>query len=263
MDYKGKALKLKEEKNRWEVERVELMTQILNLKKDQNDEKEIMEELMSQNPVDTDLSLVNIEKPLSEFSADDLLVPMSQVSLKDVEIKELKEENEKIKSELARIIEEKNKTLNDKIQLQKIFNELKERNIGKNPLQGDKHLIWDTLSVEITKFRHYLNFIDDQSALVNLATQRLKLANETMEKKPLNTAQNDLNFLNSLTYQKLQDIGIKDRVAIVLWAKKFINKHKLMKVVQDKSNTMSSQIRDVKLAFKDLFEDGLASFWDD
>ena len=91
MDYKGKALKLQEEKNRWEVERVELMTQILKLKKYQNNEKEIMEELMSQNPVDTDLSLVNIEKPLSEFSVDDLLVPMSQVSLKDVEIKELKE----------------------------------------------------------------------------------------------------------------------------------------------------------------------------
>ena len=57
-----------------------------------------MEELMSQTPVDTYLSLVNIEKPLSEFSSDDLLVPMSEVSLKDAEIKELKEENEKIKS---------------------------------------------------------------------------------------------------------------------------------------------------------------------
>ena len=79
--------------------------------------------------------------------------------------------------------------------------------------------------MEVTKFRHYLNFIDDQSALVNLATQKLKLANETMEKNPLNTTQNALNFLNSLTYQKLHEIGIKDRVAIVLWSKKFINKH--------------------------------------
>ena len=77
-----------------------------------------MEELMSQTPADTDLSLVNTEKPLSEFSADDLLVSMSQVSLKDVEIKELKEENEKIKSELAGMIENKNKILNDKRQLQ-------------------------------------------------------------------------------------------------------------------------------------------------
>ena len=120
-----------------------------------------------------------------------------------MEIKELREENEKIKAELARSIEEKNKTLNDKKQLWKKFSELKERSTGRAPLQGANHLIWDTLSVEITKFRHYLNFIDDESGLVNLTTQILKLANETMEKKPLNTAHNAVNFLNSLTYQNL------------------------------------------------------------
>ena len=60
MDYKGKSLKLQEEKNKWEVERAELIAHILKLKKDQNDEKEIMEELMSQTPVDTSLPLVII-----------------------------------------------------------------------------------------------------------------------------------------------------------------------------------------------------------
>ena len=91
MDYKGKSLNLQEEKKKWEVERTELMAQISKLKKDQNDEKEIMEELMSQTPIDTNLPLVNIERPLNEFSADALLVPISQVSMKEVEIKELKE----------------------------------------------------------------------------------------------------------------------------------------------------------------------------
>ena len=142
-----------------------------------------MEELMNQPFVDTNEPLVNVEKPLNEFFADALLVPMSQVSLKEVEIKGLKDENEKIKSELAKSIEEKNKGWNEKSQLQKKFNELKERNTGKSPLQGAKHLIQDTLSVEITKFRHYLNFIDDESALVNLAAQRLKLANQNHGKE--------------------------------------------------------------------------------
>ena len=119
------------------------------------------------------------------------------------------------------------------------------------------------MSVGVTKFRHYLNFIDDQSALVNLANQRLKMVNETMERKPLITTQNALNFLNSLTYQKLQDIGIKDRVAIVLWSKKYIHKHHLMKVVQDKADEMTSRINDFRHAFKELFEDGLPSFWDE
>ena len=35
-----------------------------------------------------------------------------------------------------------------------------------------------------------------------------------------------------------------------------------MKVVQDKSNTMSSQIKDFDLDFKEFFEDSLPSFWD-
>ena len=47
MDYKGKALKLHEEKRKWEMERAELMTHISKLKKDENDENEIMEELIS------------------------------------------------------------------------------------------------------------------------------------------------------------------------------------------------------------------------
>ena len=113
---------------------------------------------------------------------------MSQVILKDEEIKELKVENEKIKSKLAKVSENKNKILQDRNQLQKKFNELKERNIGKGPLQGVKHIIWDTLSIEITKFKHHLNFIDDQRILINLAHQRLKLVNENMERKPLATA---------------------------------------------------------------------------
>ena len=82
----------------------------------------------------------------------------------------------------------------------KKFNELKEKSIGKGPLQGAKHIIWDTLSIEITKFRNYLNFIDDQNILINLAHQRLKLVNKHIGKRPLTTAQNALNFLNSLTY---------------------------------------------------------------
>ena len=117
MEHKGKAVELQEEKYRWEAERSELISQISLLKKDQNEEKEIMEELMSQTPLDEDLSIVNIDKPLNDFSADDLSIPMSQVSLKEEEIKELKAENEKIKFELAKMSESKNKILQDRNQL--------------------------------------------------------------------------------------------------------------------------------------------------
>ena len=93
-----------------------------NLASDTNFTVKERPELMSQTHTDEDLTILNIEKPLSDFFADDLLVPMSQVRLKDVEIKELKEENERIKSELTKMVENKNKILHDKSQLQKKFN---------------------------------------------------------------------------------------------------------------------------------------------
>ena len=37
--------------------------------------------------------------------------------------------------------------------------------IGRKPLQGAKHLIWDTLAIEITKFRPYLNYVEFNSLL--------------------------------------------------------------------------------------------------
>ena len=84
-----------------------------------------------------------------------------------------------------------------------------------------------------------------------------------MEKRPLATAQNTLNFLNSLTYQKLHEMGIKDRVSIVMWAKKIIHKHHLIKTVQDKSEGFLLQVNNFRQDFKELFEDGLPSFWDE
>ena len=171
MEYKGKAGELQEEKNRWEAEREELLSQISVLKKDQTEEKEIMEELMSQTPTGDDLSIVNIQKPLADFSADDLLVSMSQVSLKEEAIKELKTENEKMKAELTKVNENKKQILQEKHQLKKKIDELKEKCIGKGPLQGVKHIISDTLTIEITKFRHYLGFIDDLCIVTELAQQ--------------------------------------------------------------------------------------------
>ena len=42
----------------------------------------------------------------------------------------------------------------------------------------------------------------------------------------------------------------------MLWDKKFIHKHHLMKTIQDRTD-------EFKQEFKELFEDGLPSFWDE
>ena len=57
-------------------------------------------------------------------------------------------------------------------------------------------------------------------------------------------------------------MGSRDRLAIILWARIFINKRNLVKVVQEKENQMLLQIRDFKQILQTLFNDGLPSFWD-
>ena len=99
--------------------------------------------------------------------------------------------------------------------------------------------------------------------MTELAQQRLQLVNEHMARRPLTTAQNSLNFLNSLTHQKLHDMGIKDRISIVLSVKKIINKHHLMKIVLDKSEELRAQVNKFRQEFKGLFEEGLPCFWDE
>ena len=55
---------------------------------------------------------------------------------------------------MDKIIEERNKLSGEKKQIQKRINKL----------NGSKHLIWDTMTIEITKFRSYLNFVNVKNA---------------------------------------------------------------------------------------------------
>ena len=62
--------------------------------------------------------------------------------------------------------------------------------------------------------------------------------NENLDKKTLDIAQNAINFLKTLTYEDMQEMGIRDRLAIIIQDIKMINKHNLIKVVQEKDNQM-------------------------
>ena len=106
------------------------------------------------------------------------------------------------------------------------------------PLQGDKHLKWDALSMEITKIGSYLNYVNDKSTIVDMAFQICEVVNETLDKKPLETTQNAIDFFNTLTYVDMQEMRVKDRTAIIIWARKIIGKHNHVKNVQDKAKQM-------------------------
>ena len=102
---------------------------------------------------------------------------------------------------MAQSTEERNTILNDKKNLQNKVSELKEKVIWKTLLQAVKHIIWDALSVEVTKFKPYLNYVNDKILIVDMAIQRCKVVNETMDKNPSDTSQNAIDFLNTLNYE--------------------------------------------------------------
>ena len=102
--------------------------------------------------------------------------------------------------------------------------------------------------------------MNDKNAIVDLALQRCKLVNENIDKNPLETTQNAVKFLKPLTYEEMQEMAIGDRLAIILWARNFINKHNLVKVVQEKCNQMLLQVKDFKQMFQEHFDEGIPPF---
>jgi hypothetical protein len=84
----------------------------------------------------------------------------------------------KIKDEKMAQFQKENKELQERVR------KLKMRLKGKGLLQGAKHVIWDSITVEAAKFRVYLNFINDKDNMVVIAGSRCTVVNETLAKKP-------------------------------------------------------------------------------
>jgi FtsZ-binding cell division protein ZapB len=236
ISYKAKMVQLEKEKGDWLKEKEELM------------------------------EIVSFAGPSHEKNVatkdDDIVKSMSQISLKDGEIKGLKEENQKLKQEVAQRSEKSEQVQKENDFLQENIAKLKSRIKGKGPLQGAKHVLWDSLAADITKFRQYLNFVDDKNTATVTTRNKCAVVNETLLKRPLDWAQNAINLLNSVSNADLQTIGVKDRTAIIIWARKIIGKHNHIKNVQTKAEQMEQSVQDFKDLFSQLFNKGLPSFWD-
>ena len=96
---------------------------------------------------------------------------MSQVSLKDEEIKGLKSENWKLDKVVKKKEEEKNFFENKSKELLEKNEKMVEKVSRKWPVQGPRHLIWDMIVTKVTKMRPYLNFIKDKEVVINIERQ--------------------------------------------------------------------------------------------
>ena len=102
---------------------------------------------------------------------------------------------------------------------------------GKNALQGANHSLWDTLVVDITKFRQYFNPVEEKNVVAITALQKCTIVNETLSRRSCETYQNAINFLNLVSNVQLETLGAKDKTAIIVGARKVIEKHKHMRNV--------------------------------
>jgi FtsZ-binding cell division protein ZapB len=149
-------------------------------------------------------------------STEGLVQAMSQVSLKVGEIKGLKGDIEKLKQEMKTKDERMDQLQKENKSLQERVDKLKTRLRGKGLLQGAKHIIWDSIVVEATKFRVYLNFINEKYSMAFTSRSRGTVVNETLAKKPSEWAQNSINLLNFIPTAEIQTNGVKDRTTLII-----------------------------------------------
>ena len=85
---------------------------------------------------------------------------------------------------------------------------------------------------EATKMRPYLNFIKDKEVVISVERKNYIVVKEILDKKPTDTTQNTINFLNILSQEELKTTGIKDMIAIITQERNIIRKHHHIESVQ-------------------------------
>ena len=120
------------------------------------------------------------------------------MNLKDVELTGLKQQNQNLE-DISLKKEEEKKNLEERCQ--ELINQntkLTKQVVGQMALQGAKHMIWDEIIKETNKFRPYLDFIVDQESALKAARQNILIVKQGLNKKPMEVAQNAINFLITL-----------------------------------------------------------------
>lgn len=190
----------------------------------------------------------------TQASTEGITATMPQIFLKDEEIKNLKENNLKLQ-------QEENSLQKDKESLQQVVDKQKDKMIGRLQLKGAKHTMWDQIIIEVTKIWDFLNFLEDKRVLVINSLTKYEVANEIMQRRPTTKEKKSIVFLIHLSNQELETLNVHDKMGIIIRARQFIKKHRLMENVKTREEEMKKEVQDFYKKFKPLFVKGLPSFW--
>ena len=84
-----------------------------------------------------------------------------------------------------------------------------------------------------------------------------------VNKRPLETAENAITFLISMSDGSASRYGIQNRIIIVSGARKIVAKHKMMETVQAKIEVTEHKVQEVFKLFIPLVNRGLPFFWEE
>ena len=131
--------------------------------------------------------------------------------------------------------EQERKKLEDKCkELVEKNNKLKKCDSGQAALQGEKHLIWDVMIEEAAKLRPYLDFILDKEIVTKEDRPIVQMVKQVLNKKAMDTTNNAIYFLNNLTEEVIRKENIQDRVLVITWEIKVVDKYHHLETVQKK-----------------------------
>lgn len=105
-----------------------------------------------------------------------------------------------------------------------------------------------------------MSLIDDEVSLVAMAQVKSEIVKDYLHKKPINKA--IVNFMSQTSNESLTTLGVKDKLTIIIRAKKFIEKRNLLERVLSKTKKMEEEVKKCKGACQPLYEKGLPVSWD-
>ena len=140
---------------------------------------------------------------------------------------------------------------------------LSQQVVGKLALQGARHLIWDQIIIEDDKFRPYLDFVEDQENTLTEAKKKVQIVLGEVQRRPLATTENAINFLGSFSDDSANRYGIQNRVVVVSGARKVVAKHRMLETVQAKIKVIEHKVLEVVKIFRPLVCRGLPFFWEE
>ena len=111
-----------------------------------------------------------------------------------------------------------------------------------------------------TQLRPYLDYILDKEIVMQSARKSVTTVKQRLNKKPIDTVNNTIDFLNALIEDELKSANIKDIISIITWERKVVNKHHHLDTVEEKIGIMNHEIKLFIESFSTLCNKGLPFF---